>query len=219
MNNLTFSNNPVPVNSSQCHCVNILFWNIRGITDKLQNRHLCEYICQQDIVCLVESMLDPQKSIQFANYTVYNFARTVRHKKAKRSSGGVATLIANWLNKRIEIKRVNECLVWIIFKDCININTNKKLMVGVVDVPPIDSSYIGIKQDIFEIIELEYSKYVNNHDIFLCGDFNARTSNLPDFITDEYTVFNGGQPNFVTSDILADSQRYNMDTKANTYVI
>ena len=141
----------------------------------------------------------------------------MRHKKAKRSSGGIAILIANWLNKHIESKRVNECLVRIIFKDCININTNKKLMFGVVYVPPIDSSYIGIKQDIFDIIELEYSKYVNNHDIFLCGDFNARTSNLPDFITDEYTVFNGIQPNFVSFDILADSQRYNMDTKANTY--
>ena len=81
MNNPTFSDNPVPVNSSQCHCLNILFWNIRGITDKLQNRHLSQYICQHDIVCLVESMLDPQK-----------------------------------LNKRIEIKSVNECLVWIIFK-------------------------------------------------------------------------------------------------------
>ena len=36
-------------------------------------------------------------------------------------------------------------------------------------------------------------------------------------ITDEYTAFNGGQPNFVCSNILADSQHYNMDTKANTY--
>ena len=114
-------------------------------------------------------MLDPQKSFQFANYTVYNFARTVRHKKAKRSSCGIAILIANWLNKRIEIKRVNECLVWIIFKDCININTNKKLIFGVVYIPPINSSYIGIKQDIFDIIELEYSKYVNNHDICFVG--------------------------------------------------
>ena len=117
MNNPTFSDNPVPVNSSQFHSVNILFWNIRGITDKLQNRHLCEYIFQHDIVCLVESMLDPQKSIQFANYTVYYFARIVRHKKAKRSSGGIAILFANWLNKRIGIKKVNECLVWIIFED------------------------------------------------------------------------------------------------------
>ena len=97
------------VNSSQCHYVNILFWNIRGITDKLQNRHLCEYICQHDIVCLVESMLDSQKSIQFANYTVYNFARTVRHKRTKHSSSGIAILIANWVNKHIGIKRVNEC--------------------------------------------------------------------------------------------------------------
>ena len=30
-------------------------------------------------------------------------------------------------------------------------------------------------------------------------------------------MFIGGQPNFVSSDILADSQRYIMDTKANTY--
>ena len=137
MNNLTFPDNPVPKNLSECHHVNILSWDIRGITDKLQNRQLCEYICQHDIVFLVESMLNSQKSIQFASYTVYNFARTVRHKKAKRSSGGIAILIANWLNKHIEIKRVIECLVWIIFKDCININTNKKLMVGVVYVPPI----------------------------------------------------------------------------------
>ena len=35
--------------------------------------------------------------------------------------------------------------------------------------------------------------------------------------TDEFTAFNGGQPNFACSNILADSQRYNMDTKANTY--
>ena len=72
MNNLTFSDNPVPKNSSQCPHVNILSWKIRGITGKLQNRQLCEYICQHDIVCLVESMLNSQKSIQFACSTVYN---------------------------------------------------------------------------------------------------------------------------------------------------
>ena len=89
-------------------------------------------------------------------------------------------------------------------------------MIGVVYVPPIDSSYNVIKQDIFDIIELEYSKCAYNYDIFLCGDFNARTSTLPDIITDEFTAFNGGQPNFACSNILADSQRYNRDIKANT---
>ena len=53
--------------------------------------------------------------------------------------------------------------------------------------------------------------------IFFCGDFNARTRHLPDIITDEFTAFNGGQQNFACFNILADSQRYNMDTKANTY--
>ena len=107
--------------------------------------------------------------------------------------------------------------MWITFKSSVNTNTKKRIMIGVVYVPPIDSSYNGIKQDIFNIIELEYSKCANNYDIFLCGDFNARTSTLPDIITDEFTAFNGGQPNFACSNILADSQRYNMDTKANTY--
>ena len=94
----------------ECHRGNILSWNIRGITDKLQNRQLCEYICQHDIACLVESMLDSQKTIHFSSYTVYNFARQVRHKKAKRCSGGIAILVVNRLTKHIEIKRVNECL-------------------------------------------------------------------------------------------------------------
>ena len=62
----------------ECHRVNILSWNIRGITYKLQNKQLCGYICQHDIVCLVESMLDSQKTIHFSSYTVYNFARQVR---------------------------------------------------------------------------------------------------------------------------------------------
>ena len=47
--------------------------------------------------------------------------------------------------------------------------------------------------------------------------FQCPHNTLPDIITDEFTAFNVGQPNFVCSNILADSQRYNMDTKANTY--
>ena len=132
--------------------------NIRGITDKLENKQLCEYICQHDIVCLVESMLDSQKTIHFSSYTVYNFARQVRHKKAKRCSGGIAISVVNRLTKHVKIKKVNECLVWITFKSSVNTNTKKRIMIGVVYVPPIDSSYNGIKQDIFDIIELEYSK-------------------------------------------------------------
>ena len=61
-------------------------------------------------------------------------------------------------------------------------------MIGVVYVSPMNSSYSGIKQDIFDFIELEYSKYDNNYEFFLCRDFNARTSSLPDIITDEYTT-------------------------------
>ena len=58
-----------------------------------------------------------------------------------------------------------------------------KYNVGVVYLSPLDYSNISIKQDIGHITELLYSKYVNNHNIFLCGDFNGPTSSLPDFWT------------------------------------
>ena len=38
---------------------------------------------------------------------------------------------------------------------CVNTNTKKRIMIGVIYVPPIDSSYNGVRQDIFDIIELE----------------------------------------------------------------
>ena len=74
--------------------------------------------------------------------------------------------------------------MWITFKSSVNTNTKKRIIIGVVYVPPIDSSYNGTNQDIFDIIELEYTKCANNYDIFLCRDFNTRTSTLPDIITD-----------------------------------
>ena len=64
--------------------------------------------------------------------------------------------------------------MWITFKSSVNTNTKKRIMISVVYAPPIDSSYNGIKQNIFDNIELEYRKCANNYDIFLCGDFNAR---------------------------------------------
>ena len=137
-------------NSPECHLVNILSWNIRGITDKLQNKQLCEYVCQHNIVCLVESVLDSQKTIHFSSYNVYNFAQQVRHKKAKRCFGGIAILVANRPTKlHFEIKRVNECLVWITFKSSVNTNSKIRIIIGVVYVPPINSSYNGSKARYF----------------------------------------------------------------------
>ena len=38
--------------------------------------------------------------------------------------------------------------------------------------------------------------------------FNSHTNSLQDFLTDLYTDFIVGQPNFVCSEILADTQRH-----------
>ena len=104
MNNLNLPNNPV----SHCRHVNILSSN-----DKLHNRQFCfcDYIafCQRDVACF-SWKYDTQKPIHLTSYAVHNFARKVRHKNAKRYFRGMAILIANWLNKHIKIKRVNEYL-------------------------------------------------------------------------------------------------------------
>ena len=50
--------------------------------------------------------------------------------------------------------------------------------------PPQDTSYVPTMRqgiDYFETLNSEYVKYMNRGDVYLCGDFNARTGLLNDY--------------------------------------
>lgn len=43
--------------------------------------------------------------------------------------------------------------------------------------------------DIIEWLEKETAQFIKKGNILLCGDFNARTSNAPDFIMDDDNLY------------------------------
>ena len=91
--------------------INILCWNIRGISTKLQDERLRDYLTKFSIIGLEETMKDKHFALNINGFQYYNFPCKHRHSKAKRASRGFGILIANWLNKSVQIKQGNDCLV------------------------------------------------------------------------------------------------------------
>ena len=65
----------------------------------------------------------------------------------------------------------------------------KDLLIGIVYISPINSSYTtNVLNNVFvtwEILEEEITKFKDNYNICLSGDFNARTGLLHDFILND----------------------------------
>ena len=74
-------------------------------------------------------------------------------------------------------------------------------VIGVVCISPNNSTHTkGLTQPVWDIIEEELLQFVDNEQIILIGDFNARTGSLPDYIVNvDY---------FISSTELFDNVRY-----------
>ena len=162
---------PLYPNSNQ---IDILCWNIRGISTKLQDKKLRDYLSKFSIIGFVETMKYKHFALNIKGFEYYKFPRKHKHSKAKRASRGIGILIANWLNKSVQIKQVNACLVWITIKHTGLTNLKKNIMIGIVYIPPRESCHT-VEDDIFDTPESEFAKYFASCHVMYCGDFNSRT--------------------------------------------
>ena len=112
--------------------INILCWNIRSISTKLHDKILRDYLSKFSIIGFVETLKDKHFALNINGFEYYSFPRKHRHTKAKRASRGIGILIANWLNKSVQIKQVNDCLVWITIKHTGLTNLKKAILIGIV---------------------------------------------------------------------------------------
>ena len=135
--------------------INILCWNIRGISTNLQDKRLRDYLSKFSIIGFVETMKDKHFAINITRFVYFNFPHKHRHSKAKRASRGIGILMANWLIKSVglQIKQVNDCLVWITIKHTGLTNLNKNIMIGIVYIPPRESCHTArtVEDDIYMI--------------------------------------------------------------------
>ena len=75
--------------------IDILCWNIRGISTKLQDKRVRDYLSKFSIIGFVETMKDKHFALNINGFEYYTFPCKYRHSKAKRASRGIGILIAN----------------------------------------------------------------------------------------------------------------------------
>ena len=155
---------------------------------KLNMTILEEYIPNFDMICLSETKLDMGDE---HNANIKGYSPIFHHRMGvARKSGWIALYIREEYSEHIQaLKRNNhEYVIWSkLDKEILGFD----LIIGTVYIPPVNSTYShGDEFDILtsDIIDLN-AEY--DTQIMLIGDFNARSSNLKDFVNVENCVIKG----------------------------
>ena len=155
----------------------VILLNVCGLKSKLKSYEFEEFIQKYKLIFLTETKLNILDEVNIPNYNIIVNSR----KGAKRSSGGVAILVHESIEKHIQCLDVaiKETL-WIKLS---NSRKHSSVIFGLVYNPPEDSPYADSSTlDLIENAIVELTSHNDNTQLCLMGDFNARTGQLSDNI-------------------------------------
>ena len=152
---------------------------MHGLSNKLNDPDFINLISKYDISCLCETWLAKDFKFNLAGFKCFQFQRKVRHRKAKRESGGTCILVKNNLLDGIKIIGSDtDDIVWFQLKanyfsfDC-------DIYVASVYICPESSTRNAtMNLHIFDELQRQVESYSTRGQVILCGDFNARTGKL-----------------------------------------
>ncbi len=180
------------------------FWNIRGIVSRLHGPKISKLevldIKKQllgcDIIGLVESKANDDEELLHLPGYIPKFFHKEKNLKAKSNSGGISILIKSDLFESIEFdKTSNHETVWLkLPKEKLTVSENNDCYICIVYNPAGQSKENKIiRQNIWEKFDKEMSNFRSKGEVIIMGDFNARTSNLNDFIVDDSDKYGIGE--------------------------
>ena len=193
--------------------IKILSWNIQSSTgSKFNDSDFIKIINSSDIVCLQETR---------TNNTVSGY-RSYSNLRPEQKYGGVSIFVKNELSAGITFIKNTICDVVAckISRSVLNLNLNSDIILINAYVKPSNSTSNSTDNDGYNTLrELDnlINKLRDQGEIILCGDFNSRISNLPDFIEHDYNCNDGFIP--LPEDYIPDNlrKRNSQDTKTNNY--
>jgi exonuclease III len=115
-------------------------------------------------------------------YTSVHYCRTKRY-KTPSASGGISVFVKEELRKLVTfLPQSNSDVVWLKVQQQIG-SSNHNLYIGCVYIPPQFSSFGKENtQQIWDSLEQDIEHFSNKSEIIICGDFNARSGRLIDYI-------------------------------------
>ena len=151
------------INNDQDSKKRVVSWDINGLHNKMTDPVLFTFIRNYDIKKFIETMKGNDFTLVIPGYKFHHVSRKLKHKNACGTSGGIGILI---LNKNANLTRIDhtyEYLVWLtLATDCCQ---KKTLKFGCTYIPPENSTYVGVRNDYFIMLEEEVARYIEMHHI------------------------------------------------------
>ena len=132
------------------------------------------------MLCLQETWCKEGHNLEIDNFGSFHFNRPILNAKALRGAGGISIYVKSKIVPFVSIlKNHADYLVWICIKKTL-FNSEKPLLIGIVYFPPEPATCNVYREDYFMTLENDIAMYQGDFNIFVMGDFNARTQALSD---------------------------------------
>ena len=193
-------------------------WIINGLSSKLDYPDLVNKLTNYDVIFLYESWSNPDSVYDLNGYRCYNFYRSYKNTRARRSSGGVVVFIRESVLPGVQIVRSHfETIIWLkICKRFFKLYEDVYIA-GVYVWGESSPMYREHNVDLFYVLQDDVYYFDSLGAVMLCGDYNARVRNgtRPDYI-----VFDTGC-DFDSADYTVDTplERRSMDSVCNGHGI
>ena len=179
------------MSESSITSLKILSWNIEGLNTnngecKMNMPGVLKTVNKFDVICIQETFETEQSNLHVNGFTCFSSHRSYRHKRAKRGSGGVIMLVRNQFVKGVsKQKSVSDDILWLKFKkDFFGLESD--LYISSCYMLPENSSILTWRDlGVCDALEIDITKYSSLGNILICGDLNARTGLLQDFVEND----------------------------------
>ena len=140
------------------------------------------------MLLLTETWNSKLSNIHIDGYCSFSCYRPKSNRKAKRHSGGIIIYFKEcFANKIVLVSMNNNGIIWFKLKKE-HFGSENDIYICTCYIPPEDSCVYRnansdlFQYDFFEQLNSDIIKYSDYGDLYLTGDFNARTSDQPDTV-------------------------------------
>ena len=173
--------------------------NVGGLRSKMKSEDLFEFIDDFDIIGLLEIKMDQVDAdsikTEFENFDIFC---NIDKEYSAKPRGGIMILIRKNLVPLVHVLPTEQNLALFFQIKSDHLNSSKDLICGCTYIPPYTSLYNN--KECFEKLEAEIIDLpgLEQSDLILFGDFNAKTKTEKDYIVfDKYDIFSEPEDSFL----------------------
>ena len=162
--------------------LNVAYWNIHGVGDKLRCENTQIFLRDYKIIVLAETWLGPNVDITLPGYIYHNFPRFKKHAKARRHAGGISIFVHESCNDGLSfVRSESDCFVWLKLEKSF-FGFEQDIYICAAYIPPETSPFTkSLIYNPFDLLENEIAKYVDQGIVCIVGDCNAHTGQQLDY--------------------------------------